>query len=65
MHLLVMLLKVCLVIGRGLGHRTAGVVGDGSGVVFMSARGLPVAGFPGGYPGGGADEVYLFRGGCG
>ena len=46
----------------GLGHRTAGVSGGGGGVVFMSDRGLPVAGFPGGV-GGGVDEVYLFQAG--
>ena len=45
----------------GLGHRTAAVTAGGGGVVFMSGRGLPVAGFPAGYPSGGADEVYEFR----
>ena len=44
----------------GLGHRTAGVSAGGGGVVFMSGRALPAAGFPGGV-GGGVDEVYLFQ----
>jgi hypothetical protein len=47
----------------GLGHRTAGVSGGGGAVVFMSDQLLPVAGFPHGYPGGGADEVYLYEAG--
>jgi hypothetical protein len=48
----------------GLGHRTAAVTAGGDGVVFVSGRGLPAVGFPGGYPGGGADEVYEFRAGA-
>ena len=48
----------------GLGHRTAAVTVGGDGVVFMSARSLPVVGFPRGYPSGGADEVYEFRTGA-
>ena len=43
----------------GLGHRTAVVTAGG--VVFMSGRGLSGVGFQGGYPGGGADEVYEYR----
>jgi hypothetical protein len=46
----------------GLGHRTAGVSAGGGGLVFMSDRALPVAGFPHGFSGG-ADEVYLFHAG--
>jgi hypothetical protein len=46
----------------GLGHRTAGVSAGGGGVVFMSDRALPVAGFPHGVAGG-VDEVYLFQAG--
>ena len=49
----------------GLGHRTAAVTAGGGGVVFMSGRGLPVVGFPHGYPGGGADEVYEFQASAG
>ena len=44
----------------GLGHRTATVTAGGD-VVFMSDQSLPVVGFPQGYPGGGADEVYEYR----
>ncbi len=43
-----------------LSNRTAEVSADGAGVVFMSSMSLPVVGFPGGYPTGGADEVYVF-----
>ena len=45
----------------GLGQRTAGVSANGGTVVFMSDQPLPVAGFPHGYPSGGADEVYLYQ----
>ena len=43
----------------GLGHRTAVVTADS--VVFMSGADLSAVGFQGGYPGGGADEVYEYR----
>jgi hypothetical protein len=43
-----------------LSNRTAEVPASGVGVVFMSSMSLPVAGFPGGYPTGGAEEVYVF-----
>ncbi len=43
-----------------LSNRTAEVSANGAGVVFMSTASLPVVGFPGGYPTGGADEVYVF-----
>jgi hypothetical protein len=44
----------------GLGHRTATVTAGGD-VVFMSNQPLPAVGFPQGYPGGGADEVYEYQ----
>ncbi len=47
----------------GLGHRTAGVASGGGGLVFMSDRGLPVVGFPGGFPSNGSDEVYMYEAG--
>ena len=47
----------------GFGLRTARVIGDGGGVVFMSDRGLRVAGFLHGYPGNGLDEVYVYEAG--
>lgn len=46
----------------GLGSRTARVTGDGGGVVFMSRQeGLSVVGYPYGYPGAGAGEVYVYN----
>ncbi len=45
----------------GFGQRTARVTGDGGSVVFMSNRSQDVAGFPHGYPNGGADEVYVYE----
>ena len=46
--------------GDWQGYRTATVTAGGD-VVFMSNQPLPVVGFPQGYPGGGADEVYEYR----
>ena len=62
-YLLLMLrLAMNMVIGSlVLGHRTAAVTAGGSGVVFMSSHDLPAVGFPKGYPGGGADEVYMYE----
>jgi hypothetical protein len=44
----------------GLGQRTAEVSASGEDIVFMSNRRLAVAGFPGGYPNEGQEEVYLY-----
>ncbi len=49
-----------------LGSRTAGVAGGvvsggGGGLVFMSDRGLPAVGFPGGFVSNGSDEVYMYE----
>ncbi len=49
----------------GLANRTAEVSPGGGGVVFMSSGGLPVVGFPDGYPGSvGVENVYVFDAGA-
>ena len=45
----------------GLGNRTDAVTADGLSAVFMSARSLPVVGFPHGYPNDGYEEIYSYQ----